>query len=125
MRRLFEKCLPCSGGKDSAAHPRLRLASLLSSVHYCRGAVGMRSRPPFGDNQRPLLTLQFKIPLSQAASSPNSLHSFDETTSHARDAPRRVLSHVLFRGVVTPGLGMNESRAFFVANTNPPRSFPA
>ena len=101
MSRLFQECSSRADGKDSGAH-------------YRRGAVGMRICPRFGDDQRPFLTFPFVIPLLQAVSSPNSLHSFDETTSHARDAPRRVLSHVLFRGVVTPGLGMNESRAFFV-----------
>ena len=35
---------------------------------------------------------------------------------------RRALSDVLFRGVVTPGLGMKESRAFFVGRRTPPRT---
>ncbi len=104
---------------------RFGLALSYPPVAYFRHAVRRNPLPSAGDHSGPVPFSSSIIPLSQAASSPNSLHSFDETTSHARDAPRRVLSHVLFRGVVTPGLGMNESRAFFVANISQPRSFPA
>ena len=115
-----------STNKDLTPHGgRFGLALSCPAVAYLRRAVRRNPLPSAGDHSRPLSFSSIKIPLSQAASSPNSLHSFDETTSHARDAPRRVLSHVLFRGVVTPGLGMNESRAFFVANMSPPGSFPA
>lgn len=104
---------------------RFGLALSFPPVAYLRRAVRRNPLPSAGDHIGPGSFSSIKNPLSQAASSPNLLHSFDETTSHARDAPRRVLSHVLFRGVVTPGLGMNESRAFFVANISQPRSFPA
>ena len=71
------------------------------------GASGARSFPPSaGEHAREDLPSITANPLSQAASSPKLPHSFDETETHARDAPRRVLSCVLFRGVVTPGLGI-------------------
>ena len=102
------------GGTISGARGGFGLVSRGEGVACSRRSVRRTFPPPGGETRRPVSDFPTEIPLSQAASSPKLPHSFDETETRARDAPRRGLSCVLFRGVVTPGLGIDESRALFV-----------
>lgn len=101
-------------GRFSAAGNGFCLDYASRAVPYSPGAAREFFPPGRRRNDRTgFFTCQHCISLSQATSSPKLPQSFDGTEPHARDAPRRVLSRVLFRGVVTPGLDMKERRAFF------------
>lgn len=108
-------------GKRGGAGECIALDSVRSAVLYPSTVGGSGCFPPAGDHARHDFPVTAN-PLSQATSSPKLPHSFDGTEVHARDAPRRVLSCVLFRGVVTPGLGIDEGRAFFVDSNRHPQS---
>ena len=101
-----------SGGRFSGAGGGFWLVSVGRGVAYWQRAARETFLPPAEEHTGPVSDFSTANPLSQAALNPKSLHFFDETEPHARDALRRVFFHVLFRGVVTPGFGMNESRAF-------------
>ena len=118
---------PAHTGKQGGGGVCIALDSIQSTMLYPPTVDGRECFRSPGEHSREDFSVNSVHSLSQATSSPKLPHSpFDETTLHARDAPQRVLSNVLFRGVVTPGLGMKESRAFFVAFSHaaPDRPFP-
>lgn len=113
------------GGRFSGAGGGFWLVSGGGRVAYWRHAERRIPLPSAGEKYRPVSIHSTENPLPQAASSPNSLHFVDETEHpQARDAPRRALSSVLFRGVVTPGLGMMKAAPFLLNRSRNPVPTP-
>lgn len=112
------------GGRISTAGGWFWLVSGGRAVAYSGRAARGPFTPSAGEHTGPVSAFSTANPLSQAASSPKLPQSFDDAGLHARDAPWRVLSGVLFRGVVTLGLGMTKAAPFLSisnANPNPPK----
>ena len=92
------------------------LVLLAFIVPYCGRAARKNSFPPDGENKDQIPFLQLKYRFRKRRRARKSLQQLlRRHKTSCEHTPRACFRSVLCWGVETPGLGMREGRAFFVA----------